>query len=108
MINKKLISDFVDIIGNLTIAISLETLKKSKINYEIVLNELLEWVDYYYKHKNLNIVTYDNSLRIHNLLIEEENNLLFDSNIGMEAMLSDNILIRYEVIIKTINEERKK
>ena len=108
MINKKLISDFVDIIGNLTIAISLETLKKSKSNYEIVLNELLEWVDYYYKHKNLNIVTYDNSLRIHNLLIEEENNLLFDSNIGMEAMLSDNILIRYEVIIKTINEERKK
>ena len=108
MINKKLISDFVDIIGNLTIAISLETLKKSKINYEIVLNELLEWVDYYYKHKNLNIVTYDNSLRIHNLLIEEENNLLFDSNIGMEAMLYDNILIRYEVIIKTINEERKK
>ena len=108
MINKKLISDFVDIIGNLTIAISLETLKKSKINYEIVLNELLDWVDYYYKHKNLNIVTYDNSLRIHNLLIEEENNLLFDSNIGMEAMLSDNILIRYEVIIKTINEERKK
>ena len=108
MINKKLISDFVDIIGNLTIAISLETLKKSKINYEIVLNELLEWVDYYYKHKNLNIVTYDNSLRIHNLLNEEENNLLFDSNIGMEAMLSDNILIRYEVIIKTINEERKK
>lgn len=108
MINKKLISDFVDIIGNLTIAISLETLKKSKINYEIVLNELLEWVDYYYKHKNLNIVTYDSSLRIHNLLIEEENNLLFDSNIGMEAMLSDNILIRYEVIIKTINEERKK
>ena len=108
MINKKLISDFVDIIGNLTIAISLETLKKSKINYEIVLNELLEWVDYYYKHKNLNIVTYDNSLRIHNLLIEEENNLLFDSNIGMEAMLSDNILIRYEVIIKTINEESKK
>lgn len=108
MINKKLISDFVDIIGNLTIAISLETLKKSKINYEIVLNELLEWVDYYYKHKNLNIVNYDNSLRIHNLLIEEENNLLFDSNIGMEAMLSDNILIRYEVIIKTINEERKK
>ena len=73
-----------------------------------MLNELLEWVDYYYKHKNLNIVTYDNSLRIHNLLIEEENNLLFDSNIGMEAMLSDNILIRYEVIIKTINEEMKK
>lgn len=108
MINKKLISDFADIIGNLTIAISLETLKKSKINYEIVLNELLEWVDYYYKHKNLNIVTYDNSLRIHNLLIEEENDLIFDSNIGMESMLSDNILIRYEAIIKTINEERKK
>lgn len=108
MINKKLISDFADIIGNLTIAISLETLKKSKINYEIVLNELLEWVNYYYKHKNLSIVTYDNSLRIHNLLIGEENDLIFDSNIGMESMLSDNILIRYEAIIKTINEERKK
>ncbi len=107
MINKKLISDFADIIGNLTIAISLDSLKKSKNTYEMVLNELLKWVDYYYKHKNLNIVTYDNSLRIHNLLIEEENNLLFDSNIGTESMLSDNILIRYEVIIKAINEEIK-
>lgn len=108
MINKKLISDFADIIGNLTIAISLDSLKKSKTTYEIVLSELLDWVDYYYKNKNLNVVTYDNSLKIHDLLIKEENDLIFDSNIGMESMLSDNILIRYEAIIKTINEEKNK
>ena len=35
-----------------------------------------------------------------------KNELIPDKKIGMESMLSDNILIRYEVIIKTINDER--
>ena len=106
MINRKLISDFADIIGNLRIAIALDSLKEVKDDYEIVLNKLLKWVNYYYKNKNLDIVTHDDSLRIHNLLDEIRNKLIPDKKIGMESMLSDNILIRYEVIIKTINDER--
>lgn len=108
MINKKLISDFADIIGNLTIAINLETLKNVKKDYEMVLNELLTWIKYYYKNKKLDIISYENSLRIHDLLDDIRNDIIFNKTIGMESMLSDNILIRYEVIIKEINEERGK
>lgn len=108
MINRKLISDFADIIGNLTIAINLDSLKEVKDNYEMVLNELLKWVKYYYENKKLDIVTHDDSLKIHDLLNEIRNELIPNKQIGMESMLSDNILIRYEVIIKTISDERSK
>ncbi len=106
MINRKLISDFANVIGNLRIAIDLDSFKEVKDDYEMVLNELLKWVNYYYKNKNLDIVTHDDSLRIHSLLDEIRNELIPNKQIGMESMLSDNILIRYEVIIKTINDER--
>ena len=35
MINRKLISDFADIIGNLTIAVTLDSLKEIKDDYEM-------------------------------------------------------------------------
>ena len=106
MINKKLISDFSDIIGNLTIAIHLKSLEDVKGDYKSVLDKLLSWVNYYYQNKNLNIVTHEDSLRIYTLLDNARCFLIPNKKIGMESMLSDNILIRYEVIIKTINDER--
>ena len=108
MINRKLISDFADIIGNLTIAVNLDSLKDVKDDYESVLDELIKWVKYYYENRNLDIVSYDNSLRIHDLLDDIRNDLIFNKSIGMESMLSDNILIRYEAIVKKINNERGK
>ena len=42
------------------------------------------------------------------LLDEIRNELIPNKSIGIESMLSDNILIRYEVIIKEINNERGK
>lgn len=72
----------------------------------MVLNKLLKWVNYYYKNKNLDIITHDESLKIHNLLDEKRDTLIFNKQIGMESMLSDDILIRYEVIMKTINDKR--
>ena len=108
MINRRLISNFADIIGNLTIDIHLETLKDVKNDYEMVLNELLTWIKYYYENKKLDIISYENSLRIHDLLSDIRNDIIPNKSIGMESMLSDNILIRYEVIIKEINEERGK
>ena len=106
MINKKLINDFANVIGNLRIAIKLDALKEVRKDYEIVLNELLNWVNYYYQNKNLDIVTYDDSLRIHDILDNIRNELIPNKQIGIESMLSDDILIRYEVIIKSINDER--
>ena len=105
MINKKLISDFAGIIGNIEIAIHLDSFSKVKSDYEMVLNVLLKWIQYYYSNKNLDIVTTDESLKIHTLLEEIKWDLLPSKDIGIESLLTDNILIRYEVIIKTINEE---
>ena len=106
MINKKLINDFANVIGNLRIAIKLDSLKEARKDYEIVLNELLNWINYHYQNKNLDIVTYDDSLKIHDLLDNIRNELIPNKQIGIESMLSDDILIRYEVIIKSINDER--
>lgn len=106
MINKKLVSDFADIIGNLEIVVNLESFEDVKNDYVKVQNELLEWIKYYYLNKNLDIVTREKSLQIHSLLDEIKWDKLSNKEIGMEAMLADNILVRYEVIMKTINEER--
>ncbi|HIS38334.1 MAG TPA: hypothetical protein IAB45_02365 [Candidatus Onthousia faecavium] len=106
MINKKLVSDFADIIGNIEIAIHLDSFNRVKADYEMILNVLLKWIQYYYANKNLDIVTTDESLKIHTLLEEIKWDLLPRKDIGVESLLTDNILIRYEVIIKAINEER--
>lgn len=71
----------------------------------MVINELLNFPKYYYENKNLDIVTHDNSLKIHDILEDVKNNMVFRSNIDMESELADNILINYEVIVKTINEQ---
>lgn len=39
------------------------------------------------------------------ILEDVKNNMVFRSNIDMESELADNILINYEVIVKTINEQ---
>ena len=107
MISQTLVTDFADIIGKLTIAINLKSLRVAKNDYEKVLNELIKWVSYYYEHENLNIVTHDESLEIHNILLDRSVDLMMDvSAPAIESILSDDILIRYEVIVKTINDQR--
>ena len=105
MIDKKIVSDFADIIGNIEIAINLESFNEVKEKYNRVSKELLEWIKNYYQNKNFNMVTYDDSLEIHDLLEEIKWKLLTDKKTGDEAMLADNILIRYEIIIKKINSK---
>lgn len=106
MINKKLVSDFADIIGNIEIAMHLDSFDIVKQDYMKALNVLLKWIKYYYNNKNFDIVNTEESLEIHTLLEEIKLDLLPSKEIGIESLLTDNILIRYEVIVKTINDER--
>ena len=106
MIDKKLVSDFADIIGNISILLNFEVFQDVKKEYEMVLDELILWLKNYYKTKNFDIVTIEKSLEIHEILNEIKWNKITDATIGDESLLTDNILIRYEVIIKTINNER--
>lgn len=108
MINKKIISDFANLIGNLEICINLESYSKVKKEYKSVLDEMLKWVISYYNNKNLDIVTREKSLEIHSTLERIKWKILSDKKIGDESLLSDDILIRYEVIVKTINKLRQK
>lgn len=104
MINKELINDFANIIGNIEIAINLDSYKDVKTDYEIVLNKLLNWLKKYYEDKCLNISS-EESLEIYNLLDNIREKILFNKEISDEKLLTDNILIRYEVIIKMINDK---
>jgi hypothetical protein len=106
MINKKLIGDFADILGNLQIAINLNSFNDVKEIYEEVLNEIIKWIKNYYVNKKLDIITFEKSLEIHSALEDIKWKKLTDKNVGDEAMLADEIFIRYEVIVKKINELR--
>ena len=52
-------------------------------------------------------MNHDNSLRIHDLLEDIRNDIIFDKSMGIELEIADNILIRYEAIVKMINDGRK-
>lgn len=107
MIDQKLASHFATLIGYLNIAINLNSYSRVRNEYKNVLEELLSWVKCYYENTNLNIVSHDNSLRIHDLLEDIRNDIIFDKSMGIELEIADNILIRYEAIVKMINDERK-
>lgn len=107
MIDRKLVGHFAVLIGYLNIAINLNSYSRVRNEYKSVLNELLDWVKYYYENKNLNIVNHNNSLRIHDLLEDIRNDIIFDKSMGIELEIADNILIRYEAIVKMINDGRK-
>ena len=106
MIDQKLVGHFATLIGYLNIAINLNSYSRVRNEYKSVLDELLDWVKYYYENKNLNIVNHNNSLRIHDLLEDIRNDIIFDKSMGIELEIADNILIRYEAIVKMINDER--
>lgn len=107
VIDRKLVGHFAALIGYLNIAINLNSYSRVRNEYKSVLEELLGWVKYYYENKNLNIVSHNNSLRIHDLLEDIRNDIIFDKSMGIELEIADNILIRYEAIVKMINDERK-
>ena len=107
MINKELVNEFANIIGNIEIALNFDSYKDVKTDYEIVLNKLLNWLKEYYKDQSLNISS-EESLEIYNLLDNIREKILFNKEISDEKLLTDNILVRYEVIIKKINGGKEK
>ena len=58
MINRNIVNEFANIIGNIEIAIQLDSLSAIRSKYEIILNELLKWIKSYDINKNLDIIAY--------------------------------------------------
>lgn len=108
MINKELVGNFSKIIGYIDIVLAMDGFDDVKNDYKKIQKTLLDWVKYYYENKNFNIITYDESLEIHEILQDIRDVKIYDKELGMEAMITDDILIRYEVIVKSINGERGK
>ena len=67
MINKTLVSDFSKIIGNIEIAIQLDSFRNVREDYKMILDKLIQWIKYYYNNENFEIITYEESLKIHEL-----------------------------------------
>ncbi len=97
--------DFALIIGYLDLAISFESYKKVKNDYLIVKKNLLKWINEYNKVNSFDFVTYEESLKLHTILDNVKERILFDKNIGEEKRISDEVLLWYEIVIKKINEE---
>ena len=92
--------DVATVIGYIDIAISYESYSKVKDKYLYVKDKLLNWV------RDYNKITKEESLELHTIIDDIKEEILFDKAIGDEKLISDNILIWYEVMIKNINEER--
>ena len=107
MIDKGLVNEFVNILGSIELAINLDSYNSVRNDLEVVLKKLLNWLKYYYKNQSFNI-NQEESLEIYNILDSIREKILFDKEIGEEKLLTDNILIRYEVIIKKINGGKEK
>lgn len=100
------IKNFAIILGYLDIALNLETYERVKDKYIKVKTILEEWIIQYNLNKNFDNIAYEQSLQIHNVLDDVKEEMLFDKEIGDEKLISNEILIWYEIIIKKINEER--
>lgn len=100
------IKNFAIILGYLDIALNLETYERVKDKYIKVKTILEEWIIQYNLNKNFDNIAYEQSLQIHNVLDDVKEEILFDKEIGDEKLISNEILIWYEIIIKKINEER--
>ena len=101
------IKNFSIILGYLDIAINLDAYKDVKDKYLNIKTIIEEWIIQYNINRNFNKVTHEQSLQIHNILDDVREEILFNKNIGDEKLISNEILIWYEVIIKKINEERE-
>ncbi len=105
MYNKKngvIIKDIATIIGYIDIVISFESYKKVKNKYLDVKEKLLNILS-----NDIDLITYEDSLKIHTILDDVKEEILFNKDIGDEKIISDDILVLYEAMIKKINSEGK-
>ena len=103
-----IIKSFATIIGYLDIVSNIDSYNKVKDKYLYVKTTLENWICTFNRNKNFNHITYEESLKIHTILDDLKEEILFDKEIGDEKLISNEILIWYEIIIKKINEEIRK
>ena len=98
--NGVIIKDIATIIGYIDIVISFESYKKVKNKYLDVKEKLLNILS-----NDISLITYEDSLKIHTILDDVKEEILFNKEIGNEKIISDDILVLYEAMIKKINSE---
>ena len=61
------------------------------------------WINEYNKVNSFDFISYEESLKLHTILDNVKERILFDKNIGEEKRISDEVLLWYEIVIKKIN-----
>ena len=87
---------------DIDIAISFESYKKVKNKYLDVKEKLFNILS-----NDISSITYEDSLKIHTILDDVKEEILFNKEIGNEKTISDDILVLYEAMIKKINSQGK-
>ena len=101
--NRTIEKDVATIIGYLDIATSFESYKKVKDKYLDVKEKLLNILS-----NDISSITYEDSLKIHTILDDVKEEILFNKEVGDEKVISDDILVLYEAMIKKINSKKKR
>ncbi len=102
---NKNIRIFTILIGYIRMAMEFDSYKDVYNEYEQVLDKISNWSKNYYLNKSFNNITYEESLQLHNMIDDVREKKIFDKKIGNEKEISDEILIWYEILIRTINEK---
>lgn len=107
-VNKSIIKNFSVLIGYIKMAMSLDSYNDVYIDYKDILTTITSWSKNYIINKNFDNINSSETKRVHILLDDIRENKLFDKKMGKESFLSNEILIWYEVCIKSINDEKKR
>ena len=105
--NNEIMKEFLILIGYLEIAKEIDSFNDIKEDYNNVLKELKKWAKDYFLNNSFKLMTYDETLKIHDLLEEISYNKIFDKEVGIECEISDSIRIWYEELMMSINKEIK-
>lgn len=103
---KNNIRTFSILLGYIRIAMEFDSFKDVRSEYNNIMNTIAGWANNYIMNKNFSNITHKESLKMYKLIDNIREQKLFDKNIGNESEISDEILIWYEVLIKTVNNER--
>ena len=103
---KKNIRNFSILLGYIKLAMSFDSYSDVLDKYEQVSKIISDWASNYFLNKNFSNIMLEKNYEIYNIIDEIREQKLFDKTIGEDKNISDEILIWYEIVIKSINAER--
>lgn len=95
---KEKLRNMAILVGYLNIVIKLQSFENQKEMYNNVLNKILKWIAYFVKNGNMEDISFDERKKVYDKIDLLREQVLFDKNFNDEKLLSDEILIWYNIV----------